>query len=402
MRTIALLLPLVVALAACTREAEPEAREPDRGPHGGRWLERDGFAVEVTILEAGQDPRLQVYAYDGGEPVAPSEFELAIELTRFGGGVERFAFRPHDDSLLGQGVVREPHSFDVRVRARYAGRTHEWDYESYEGRTTIAPAMAARLGVEFASAGPGVLREELTLYGTVEASPDRRLHVTPRFAGVVQSVRVNIGDPVRAGQTLALVESNESLQVYAVTSPISGVVTERRANAGERAGDGPLFEVTDFSSVIAELTAFPEDQARLARGQHAQVASSAAAVEGAGTITSLTPVHHTAVPTWRVRVALENEDGRWSPGLFVVARVTVAETPVPVSVPLSALQTFRDRPAVYLESAGVYQVQPLELGRRDAEAVEVRSGLAPGDRYVVSNSYLVKADIEKSGASHDH
>ena len=44
----------------------------------------------------------------------------------------------------------------------------------------------------------------------------------------------------------------------------------------------------------------------------------------------------------------------------------------------------------------------LELGRRDGEFVEVLGGLQPGTTYVTNNSYLVKADIEKSGASHDH
>jgi len=34
--------------------------------------------------------------------------------------------------------------------------------------------------------------------------------------------------------------------------------------------------------------------------------------------------------------------------------------------------------------------------------VEVLSGLQPGQRYVTGNSYLIKADILKSGASHDH
>ena len=36
------------------------------------------------------------------------------------------------------------------------------------------------------------------------------------------------------------------------------------------------------------------------------------------------------------------------------------------------------------------------------EVTEVLEGLNPGDRYVVENSYLLKADLEKSGASHDH
>ena len=47
-------------------------------------------------------------------------------------------------------------------------------------------------------------------------------------------------------------------------------------------------------------------------------------------------------------------------------------------------------------------VRPVELGMRDAERVEVLSGLVAGDAVVVEQSYVVKADIEKSGASHDH
>jgi cobalt-zinc-cadmium efflux system membrane fusion protein len=44
----------------------------------------------------------------------------------------------------------------------------------------------------------------------------------------------------------------------------------------------------------------------------------------------------------------------------------------------------------------------LEIGRRSAEWTEVLGGIDPGEVYVTSNSYLIKADIEKSGASHDH
>jgi cobalt-zinc-cadmium efflux system membrane fusion protein len=44
----------------------------------------------------------------------------------------------------------------------------------------------------------------------------------------------------------------------------------------------------------------------------------------------------------------------------------------------------------------------LTLGRRDARFVEVLDGLEPGTAYVIDNSNLIKADIEKSGASHDH
>ena len=71
-------------------------------------------------------------------------------------------------------------------------------------------------------------------------------------------------------------------------------------------------------------------------------------------------------------------------------------------VPVAALQTFRDWTVVFVRVGETYEIRPIELGKRDAERVEVLSGLKAGDQVVVEQSYLVKADIEKSGASHDH
>ena len=102
------------------------------------------------------------------------------------------------------------------------------------------------------------------------------------------------------------------------------------------------------------------------------------------------------------RVVLDNADGRWTPGQFVEGRVTIGTTPVELVVPLSALQRFRDFDVVFAQVGDTYEVRMLELGRRDASYVEVLDGLAPGTVFVSENSYLIKADIEKSGASHDH
>jgi cobalt-zinc-cadmium efflux system membrane fusion protein len=99
---------------------------------------------------------------------------------------------------------------------------------------------------------------------------------------------------------------------------------------------------------------------------------------------------------------LDNTEARWTPGQFVEGRVTIGAAPVELAVPLSALQRFRDFDVVFAQVGETYEVRMLELGRRDSSFVEVRSGLAPGTVYVSENSYLIKADIEKSGASHDH
>ena len=93
----------------------------------------------------------------------------------------------------------------------------------------------------------------------------------------------------------------------------------------------------------------------------------------------------------------------WQPGLFVTASVVVEETEVPIAVKASGLQTFRDWDVVFMIDGASFEIAILELGRRDGDLVEVISSpLKPGTKYVTENSFVVKADILKSGASHDH
>jgi len=88
--------------------------------------------------------------------------------------------------------------------------------------------------------------------------------------------------------------------------------------------------------------------------------------------------------------------------MAVSAEVIIAETPVPLAVKESGLQRFRDFTVVFAQVGDTYEVRMLELGKRDGEWAEVLGGLKPGTRYVAEQSYLIRADIEKSGASHDH
>ena len=87
---------------------------------------------------------------------------------------------------------------------------------------------------------------------------------------------------------------------------------------------------------------------------------------------------------------------------FVTAAAEVARRDVPLAVKTAGLQPFRDFTVVFEKVENTYEVRMLELGERQGEWAEVLGGIEPGARYVTENSYLIKADIEKSGASHDH
>jgi len=378
-----------------------EADEPQKGPHRGRLLVDGDIGVEVAIFEAGVEPEFHVYVTRSGQPVDPASVKMQIELTRLGGKVDRFLFSPQQGYLRGNGVVVEPHSFDVKVIAQIDGKAHTWTYASYEGRTTIAQGMAAAAGIKTAVAGPGRLQETIALYGTIQPNAERVRHVVARFPGPIRSVAKQVGDSVRAGETLATVESNDSLQNYAVLAPIAGVITQRHANAGEVAGSESLFVIADYSSLWAELTFFANDRARIHVGQGVKISADGGLVSE-GAIEHIAPAGDVGQQTLIARVVLPNADGRWIAGLFVNAAVTVGETDVPLLVANSALQTFRDFTVVFAQVGETYEVRMLKLGRSNGEMTEVLGGLEPGTVYVTENSYLVKADIEKSGASHDH
>jgi cobalt-zinc-cadmium efflux system membrane fusion protein len=403
---------LSALLVACGGSSPPNEEHADhgehaaeeemqRGPHGGRVLSDGTFALELAIYETGVPPEFRAWTTFNGRPVDPADVSLEVQLGRLGGVTDTIRFAPQGEYLRGDQEVYEPHSFDVRVTANHSGQSHTWEYASYEGRTAIPADVAKTAGIETAVAGPGTLHETLTLYGSVVPDATRVREVRARFPGVVQSVSKRMGDTVRSGEALAAIESNESLRTYAVNAPIGGVITRRHAEPGEQTSDESLFEIADFSRVWAELKVFPRDRARLKTGQTVRIHSEGMP-EASGTISYVAPIGERNAQSVTARVVLDNTSGVWTSGQFVEGVVTVSETPVGMAVPLSSLQTFRDMDVVYARFGDTYEVRMVELGRRDAERAEVLGGLPPGTTYVTQNSYLIKADIEKSGASHDH
>jgi len=109
-----------------------------------------------------------------------------------------------------------------------------------------------------------------------------------------------------------------------------------------------------------------------------------------------------ATRTARALVTLPNQDGRWRPGQFVEVEVVQSEVTVPMAVRREAIQTWREMPVVFAQFGDAFEVRPLTLGRSGKEYVEVLEGLFPGQRYAVEGAFLLRADLEKSGASHDH
>jgi cobalt-zinc-cadmium efflux system membrane fusion protein len=382
--------------------AEAAEEDYERGPHNGRMLRDGDLALEITIFETGVPPEFRVYPYRDGQPLDPNLVDLTIELGRLGPRTDRFEFTGQDDYLRGDGVVLEPHSFDVGIRAQVGGASYEWSYESHEGRTQIEESVAEAMGIAVATAGPESIRETITLQGTIEPHPEAIVEVRGQYRGLVRSLSKSVGDTVTRGEELARIQSNESLQVYAVSAPISGTVVTRDAVVGGASTDASLYVIVDLSRLVADLSVFSQDLDQVAAGQPVIVSSLDGTMSFTGTIDRILPTIDTLSRAATARVIIADAERGWRPGLFVEGVVTLAETTVPLAVRESGLQSFRDFTIVYAKVGDTYEVRMLDLGRRDGEFVEVLGGLEPGTTYVTENSYLIKADVEKSGASHDH
>ncbi len=373
-----------------------------RGPNRGRLLEDGDFAVEITIFEAGVPPQFRVFPYRDGQPVDASEVDLSIELERLDGTVDPFAFAPTGTYLTGDGTVVEPHSFDVRVSARTQGKSHNWSYASYEGRTTISTEIAHESGIEVEPVGPIVLEETLDVLGRVELAPGAQALLRARYPGQVLAVDKTIGDSVQAGERLARIESNDSLRAYDLVSPIDGVVLERNTNVGDVADKGVLFVIGDLTRLQVNFHVFPKDLHRVAIGQSVSITSVDDRLTATTQIEAFLPTKEPETQTVIARALLSNPDKAWMPGMTVRGDIVVNKQEVPLAVRSEALQRFRDFTVVFAKVGETYEVRMLDLGRQTSQWTEVLGGINPGQEYVTRNSFLIKADIEKSGASHDH
>lgn len=379
-----------------------EAQDFERGLHNGRLLRDGEFALEVTIFEAGVPPEFRIYPYRNDQPIDPHTVDLTVELGRLGDQKDRFEFYSQGEFLRGDGVVTEPHSFDVTVTAQQSGKQFRWHYESYEGRTQIEPGVAQAMGIEVAQAASGLIRETIELQGTVRPHPNAVTEVRGRFPGLVQSLQKAIGDEVRQGDAMARVQSNESLQTYVVTAPRDGTVIARDASVGSPSSDNALYVIADLSRLVADFKVYGSDLGRIEVGHTVLVSSLDGETTIVGTIERILPTLDANSRAATARVLLGDSGTGWRPGQFVQGLAVIAEHDVPIAVHESGLQSFRDFTVVYARVGDTYEVRMLELGRRGGEFVEVLGGLQSGTTYVTHNSYLVKADIEKSGASHDH
>lgn len=197
--------------------------------------------------------------------------------------------------------------------------------------------------------------------------------------------------------------SSGNLTRYEIRSPIDGVITDKNISVGEVIkDDANIFVVADLSTVWIEMTVYAKDVNAVKPGQNARVKATSFEAQADGKVAYVGALVGEQTRAAKARLVLPNPTGVWRPGLPVNVELTAEEVDVPLAISADAVQTLRDSPVVFGRYGNQFEARPITLGRSDAKMIEVLGGLEPGERYAARNSYLIKADIGKAGASHGH
>lgn len=196
---------------------------------------------------------------------------------------------------------------------------------------------------------------------------------------------------------------SSNLTRYEIRAPISGVVVEKTVALGQTVQENDdLFVIADTSEAWVKVVIYPKDLNNIKIGQKAVVKANAFEAEGEGVISYIGAFVGEKTRTATARIVLNNKAGLWRSGVFVDVILDAGEAQVPVAISAEAIQTIRDWTVVFGRYGNYFEARPIELGRSDGNMVEVLSGLSAGEQYAAGNSFAIKADIGKSGATHDH
>jgi cobalt-zinc-cadmium efflux system membrane fusion protein len=393
----------------------------------------------------------------------------------------------HDDSSHHQAGA-EPG--DVQKNSKAANNDPAPHGEDH-GEETNSIAMDAEhidaAKIEIRPAIRGAIKSRLRVPGTIIADRNRVARVPSKVVGTVAELKKRLGDPVSAGEIIAILDSREvadakseyiasivnfrlqdtlyqrqkilwekkvtseqallkaeatfqearvrrdvarqklsalgvgdeivaklaesktpssGLERYEIKAPIGGRIVEQLVDVGTpMGGEGQaheLYAITDLSKVWVELTVSTQDLSDIKKGQSVIIAANDGSDQSVGTIIFTSPVLNQDTRSARVIASIDNRAGKWLPGTFVTAEVAVAETKAEIVVPKGAIQNIKGEDRVFVRTDAGFEARQVDVGKRDDHSTEIVSGLMAGELVATANTFLLKAELGKSEAEHEH
>ncbi len=173
-------------------------------------------------------------------------------------------------------------------------------------------------------------------------------------------------------------------------SPIDGVVTDRPLFPGETAQAGtPVITVMDTSSLLAKLHLAQASAQKLEVGRTAEVTIPGLEKPEHATVSFISPALDPGSTTVEVWLKLSNADGRLKVGTPVHAVMQGSTVPNALQVPTGAIVPAEDgsTSVVVIAANGTSKRQPVTVGIRTADAVQILAGISPATIVVTQGGY---------------
>ncbi|GAB3266001.1 efflux RND transporter periplasmic adaptor subunit [Chitinimonas naiadis] len=198
-------------------------------------------------------------------------------------------------------------------------------------------------------------------------------------------------------------KQNLGLARYELRAPFAGTIVEKHATTGEAVKeDVTLFQIADLNNVWAEIAVYPKNINQIQLDQNVTVRSKDQGLSTTGKIAHIGALIGEKTRTATARITIDNAKGLWRPGMFVNIEVADGSVKTQVAVKPNALQSLEGKAVVFVREGEKFEPREVEVGRQNAEWVEIVKGLKAGEAYASTNSYVVKAEIGKATASHAH
>jgi membrane fusion protein, heavy metal efflux system len=197
-----------------------------------------------------------------------------------------------------------------------------------------------------------------------------------------------------------------TLRLQELRAPISGRIAERRVDLGSLVGregqESELFVIVDLKVVWAELAVPAADLNSVSEGQSIVLKLGNQVEPIPATIMFVSPLLDKDTRLARAVASVDNSSLVLRPGSFVTAEIPLRTTSVSVTVPKTALQTIKDDVVVFVRTAQGFEPRRITTGRDDHQSIEVVFGLSGGERIATNNTFILKAELGKSDAQHQH
>lgn len=272
----------------------------------------------------------------------------------------------------------------------------------------LSPEARKLVGLTLARVASGRIVKTSELPGEVSFNDEGLVHIAPRFPGIALEARSRLGSYVKAGEVVAVIESNESMNSYSIKAPISGWIIERHITPGEYvSGESSIYVIADLSTVWVNLAVYPKDADLVRPGQEVLITAIGSKQQVVGTIDFVTPVLDVLTRSSTACVVLPNPDNIWRPGMFVHAQVVTDDGDHGLVVKKEAVQFINEISVVFVvESPDEFAAVEVVVGDSDEHYVRILEGLTEGTEYVATGAFELKAQVVTSSlgghAGHGH